>query len=58
MNQPVKSKQTLTLKALRGQRMLGSTYQLQDRPFHLAATTTTRDVPAAATQAVKALEFR
>ena len=58
MNQPVKPKQTLTMKALRGQKMLGSTYQLQNRPCHLVATATTRDVSAVATQAVKAFQFR
>ena len=35
--------------------MLGSTYQLQDRPCHHVATTTIRDdVSVAATQVVKA----
>ena len=39
--------------------MLGSTYQLQDRPCHHVATTKIRDdVSVAATQVVKGLEFR
>ena len=38
--------------------ILGSTFQLYDIPCHLVATATTRDVSAAATQVVKAFEFR